>query len=80
MASTDDNSSDDQQTLFSTKFIFDNGKVLNTLAFNKTYFLRETVTGYNTGTPEKKMYEGQRDAVNFFGQFNFIVKKNFLQI
>ncbi len=71
LASTDDNSSDDQQTLFSTKFIFDNGKVLNTLAFNKTYFLRETVTGYNTGTPEKKMYEGQRDAVNFFGQFNF---------
>jgi vitamin B12 transporter len=70
LSSTDDNSSDDQQTLFSTKLILDNGNLLNTIAFNKTYFLRETVTGYNSATPAKKMYEGQRDVINLFGQYN----------
>ena len=70
LASTDDNSSDDQQTLFSTKLILDIGNSLNTIAFNKTYFLRETVTGYNSGSPSKKMYEGKRDAINIFGQYN----------
>ncbi len=70
LSSTDDNSSDDQQTLFSTKLILDNGNLLNTIAFNKTYFLRETVTGYNSGTPTKEMYEGQRDTVNLLGQYN----------
>jgi len=70
LSSTDDNSSDDQQTLFSTKLILDNGNLLNTIAFNKTYFLREIVEGYNSGTPTKKMYEGQRDAINLFGQYN----------
>jgi vitamin B12 transporter len=71
LASTDDNSSDDQQTLFSTKFIIDNDNLSNTISFNKTYFLRETVTGYNSESPTKKMYEGQRDALNLFGQYNF---------
>ncbi len=71
LASTDDNSSDDQQTLFSTKLILDTGNFLNSLAFNKTYFLRETVTGYNSGSPAKKMYEGQRDTINLIGQYNF---------
>jgi vitamin B12 transporter len=70
LASSDDNSSDDQQTLFSTKLIFNNSNLLNILAFNKTYFLRETVTGYNSGSPSKKMYEGQRDAINLIGQYN----------
>ena len=50
--------------------ILDNGNLLNTIAFNKTYFLRETVTGYNSATPAKKMYEGQRDVINLFGQYN----------
>jgi vitamin B12 transporter len=70
LSSTDDNSSDDQQTLFSTKLILDNGNLLNTIAFNKTYFLRETVEGYNSGSPAKKMYEGQRDALSLVGQYN----------
>ena len=71
LGSTDDNSSDDQQTLFSSKLILNNGNFLNTLAFNKTYFLRETVTGYNSNSPVKKMYEGQRDSINLVGQYNF---------
>lgn len=71
LASSDDNSSDDQQTLFSTKLIFDNDNLLNTISFNKTYFLRETVTGYNSNSPTKKMYEGQRDALNLLGEYNF---------
>lgn len=71
LASTDDNSSDDQQTLFSTKLIFNNGRLLNNLSFNKTYFLRETVTGYNSNSPTKKMYEGQRDSFNLLGEYNF---------
>ena len=70
LSSTDDNSSDDQQTLFSTKLILDNGNLLNTIAFNKTYFLRETVTGYESATPAKKMYEGQRDVISLVGQYN----------
>ena len=70
LSSTDDNSSDDQQTLFSTKLIIDNGNLLNTIAFNKTYFLRETVTGYDSATPTKEMHEGQRDAINLVGQYN----------
>jgi vitamin B12 transporter len=70
LSSTDDNSSDDQQTLFSSKLILDNGKMLNTIAFNKTYFLRETVTGYNSATPSKKMYEGQRDVISLTGLYN----------
>ena len=70
LASSDDNSSDDQQTLFSTKLIFDNDNLLNTISFNKTYFLRETVTGYNSNSPTKKMYEGQRDAFNLLGEYN----------
>ena len=70
LASSDDNSTDDQQTLFSSKLIFDNGNLLNTLSFNKTYFLRETVTGYNSNSPTKKMYEGQRDALNLLGEYN----------
>ena len=71
LASSDDNSSDDQQTLFSTKLIFDNDNLLNTISFYKTYFLRETVTGYNSNSPTKKMYEGQRDALNLLGEYNF---------
>jgi len=71
LSSTDDNSSDDQQTLFSTKLILNNGNFLNTLAFNKTYFLRESVTGYSSSSPVKKMYEGQRDTINLIGQYNF---------
>jgi vitamin B12 transporter len=71
LTSTDDNSSDDQQTLFSTKLIIDNGNLLNTIAFNKTYFLRETITGYDSATPSNKNYEGQRDVVSLIGQYNF---------
>jgi len=70
LSSSDDNSSDDQQTLFSTKLILDNGNLLNTIAFNKTYFLRETVEGYNSGSPAKKMFEGQRDVLSLVGQYN----------
>ena len=70
-SSTDDNSTDDQQTIFSSRFIIDNGNLKNTLLYNKTYFLRETVTGYLSASPTKKMYEGQRDAINLVGQYNF---------
>ncbi len=70
LASTDDNSSDDQQTLFSTKLIFDNNNILNTVSYNKTYFLRETVNGYNSSSPTKEMHKGQRDALNLLGEFN----------
>ena len=75
LSSTDDNSSDDQQTLFSTKLIVNTGNLLNTIAFNKTYFLRETVVGYNSGSPTKDMYEGQRDAISLTGQYNFDLDK-----
>ena len=34
------------KSLLSTKLILDNGNLINTIAFNKTYFLRETVEGY----------------------------------
>jgi vitamin B12 transporter len=68
---TDDNSSDDQQTIFSSRFIIDNGNLKNTISYNKTYFLRETVTAYLSESPTKKMYEGQRDAINLVGQYNF---------
>ena len=70
-SSTDDNSSDDQQTIFSSRFIIDNGNLKNTISYNKTYFLRETVAGYLSASPIKKMYEGQRDAINLVGQYNF---------
>ena len=70
LSSTDDNSSDDQQTLFSTKLILNNGNLLNTIAYNKTYFLRETVTGYESATPAKQMHEGQRDALSLVGKYN----------
>ena len=59
LSSTDDNSSDDQQTLFSTKFILDNGNLVNTISFNKTYFLRETVEGYDGDSPTKKCLKGK---------------------
>ena len=70
LASTDDNSSDDQQSLLSTKLIIDNGNLINTIAFNKTYFLRESVTGYLSDSPTYEMYEGQRDSINLVGQYN----------
>ena len=68
---TDDNSSDDQQTIFSSRFIIDTGNLKNTISYNKTYFLRETVTGFLSASPKKQMYEGQRDAINLVGQYNF---------
>ena len=71
LSSTDDNSSDDQQTLFSTKFIIDNGNLKNIISYNKTYFLRETTTGYNSSSATKKMHEGSRDTINLIGQYNF---------
>ena len=71
LSATDDNSSDDQQTIFNSRFIIDNGNLKNTISYNKTYFLRETVTGYLSSSPTKKMYEGQRDAINLVGQYNF---------
>ena len=70
LSSSDFNSSDDQQSLLSTKLILDNGNLINTFAFNKTYFLRETSEGYLSDTPTQKMYEGQRDTFNYIGQYN----------
>ena len=70
LTASDFNSSDDQQSLLSTKLILDNGNLINTLAFNKTYFLRETSEGYLSATPSQKMFEGQRDAFNLTGQYN----------
>jgi len=63
-----DNSTDDQQTLFSSKFIIDNGNLKNTFSYNRTYILRETMN-YNT-TPNNGMFEGARDAINLIGQYN----------
>ena len=65
---TDDNSTDDQQTLFSSKFIIDNGNLKNTLSYNKTYILRE-VMNYNS-TPNDEQFEGRRDAFGLAGQYN----------
>jgi vitamin B12 transporter len=70
LTATDDNSSDDQQTLFSTKLIIDNGNLINTIGLNKTYFLREDVTGYEKPSPVEKNYEGSRDSINLLGQYN----------
>ena len=76
LTSSDYNSSDDQQSLLSTKLIIDNGNLKNTIAFNKTYFLRETNEGYfndsndSTLLQSLKMYEGQRDTFNLIGQYN----------
>jgi len=66
----DDNSTDDQQTLFSSKFIIDNGNLKNTFSYNKTYILRETETGYNSSPASKEMFEGKRDAFGLIGQYN----------
>ena len=68
LSQTDDSSTDDEQALFSSKFIIDNGNLKNTFSYNKTYILRETMN-YNT-TPKNKMYEGARDAINLIGQYN----------
>jgi vitamin B12 transporter len=70
LTSSDFNSSDDQQSLLSTKLIIDNGNLVNTIAFNKTYFLRETSEGFLSDSPSNKMHEGQRDTFNLIGQYN----------
>ena len=79
LSSSDDNSSDDKQILFSTKLILENNKLSNTLSLNKTKFLRETVNGYNSINPTTKLYKGQRDALNLNGQYflNLDTKVNY---
>ena len=64
----DDNSTDDQQTLFSSKIIFDNGNLRNTFSYNRTYILRETMN-YNATRNDEK-FEGRREAFGLVGQYN----------
>ena len=64
----DDNSTDDQQTLFSSKFIIDNGNLKNTFSYNRTYILRETMN-YNATRNDEK-FEGRREAFGLMGQYN----------
>jgi len=71
LASTDDNSTDDQQTLLSSKFIIDNGNLKNTFSYNRTYILREVETGYTSSPASKEMFEGRREAFGLIGQYNF---------
>jgi len=71
LSSTDDNSTDDQQTLFSSKFIIDNKNLKNTFSYNKTYILREVETGYTSSSSSKEMFEGRREAFGLVGQYNF---------
>ena len=70
-AITDDNSSDDEQALLSTRFIIDNGNLKNTISYNKTYFRRADITGYLSASPKQKIFKGERDALNLVGQYNF---------
>ena len=64
----DDNSTDDQQTLFSSKFIIDNGNLKNTFSYNRTYILRE-VMNYNVAINDEQ-FEGRREAFGLIGQYN----------
>jgi vitamin B12 transporter len=64
----DDNSTDDQQTLFSSKFIIDIGNLKNTFSYNRTYILRE-VMNYNS-TINDEQFEGRREAFGLVGQYN----------
>ena len=57
---------DDQQAVYTARLIHDNGKVKNTLSYNNTYVLRNT-TDYNNS---KKNYYGYRDALNFLSEIN----------
>ena len=66
----DDNSTDDQQTLFSSKFIIDNGNLKNTFSYNRTYILREVETGYTSSPASKEMFEGRRETFGLIGQYN----------
>jgi vitamin B12 transporter len=68
--STDDNSTDDQQTLFSSKYIIDNGNLKNTFSYNRTYILREVETGYTSSPASKEMFEGRRETFGLIGQYN----------
>ena len=68
LTQTDDNSTDDQQTLFSSKIIFDNGNLINTFSYNRTYILRETMN-YNATRNDEK-FEGRREAFGLVGQYN----------
>ena len=68
LTQTDDSSTDDQQTLFSSKFIIDNGNLKNTFSYNRTYILRE-VMNYNN-TPNDEQFEGRREAFGLIGQYN----------
>tara|TARA_B100001142_G_scaffold302068_1_gene328295 strand:+ start:246 stop:2180 length:1935 start_codon:yes stop_codon:yes gene_type:complete len=70
LSSTDDNSTDDQQTLFSSKYIIDNGNLKNTFSYNRTYILREVETGYTSSPASKEMFEGRRETFGLIGQYN----------
>ncbi len=60
-------STDDQQAIYTGKLIHKKGKFKNTLSYNNTYVLRNT-TAYNK---TKKNYYGYRDAVNLLSEYNF---------
>ncbi len=65
---TDNNDvTDDQQAIYTARFIHNTGKFKNTFSYNNTYVLRNTTQYNNT----KRNYYGYRDAFNFLSEYNF---------
>ena len=65
---TDNNDvTDDQQAIYSARFIHNTGKFKNSFSYNNTYVLRNTTQYNNT----KRNYYGYRDAFNFLSEYNF---------
>lgn len=65
---TDNNDvTDDQQAIYTARFIHNTGKFKNTFSYNNTYVLRNTTQYDNT----KRNYYGYRDAFNFLSEYNF---------
>ena len=58
---------DDQQSIYTGRIIYDHGNLKNTISYNNTYVLRNT-TEYNKN---KKNYYGYRDAINLLSEYNF---------
>ena len=65
---TDSNdSTDDQQAIYTGRLIYRIGKLKNTFSYNNTYVLRNATQYNNT----KRNYYGYRDAFNFLSEYNF---------
>ncbi len=62
---SDNDATDDQQAIYTTRLIHENGSFKNTLSYNNTYVLR------NTSGNSSKNYYGYRDAINLVSEYNF---------